>query len=306
MTSPAKPRGLAIVGAGALGRALAGAVRAEGRRVLIGSAKGLEGTVPMREACAESRLVVLAVPPEWARDALSKLAPHLDGSHLVLHTARGLDPGTRRRITDVVREETAAIRVGVLAGPLRARELARGEPTAAVVGSRFPDLIEEAKQQLGGARLRVYGNPDAVGVELAAALGLTLRLVEGLATGLGFGPATRAVALTRGLAELARLGARLGGKERTFMGLAGVGTLLSDAAGPIDEDVAFGETVGRGEPRLRGAEPPSALAARAAAALATESATRAPLLQSLRALLDGQLQPADLQRALMERAFADE
>ncbi len=90
------------------------------------------------------------------------------------------------------------------------------------------------------------------------------------------------------------------------MGLAGVGTLLSDAAGPTDEDVVFGEMLGRGEPRLRGAEPPSALAARAAVALATDTGTRTPLLSALRALLDGQLQPTDLQRALMERALADE
>lgn len=302
---------LGVLGTGDFARALARtAAQGDGepRAVLLGGLEASAGVAAPPALAAGCRLIVLVIGPEQARAAARKLAPFLDGSHLLLHAVRGLEPDTGRRITEVFREETCVQRVGVLAGPLSAHDLETGAPTACVVGSRFDEVVAEAKRLIGGPSLRVYGNRDALGVELAAALGPALVFASGVASGLGFGAVTRAVAVTRGLAEVVRIGERIGAREHTFLGLSGVGTQLARAADPRDPSFDYGERLGRGGlGAVRGEpEPSGPRAARNGARLADESGTRAPLFQALRSLADGRLGPEELARALMERALADE
>ena len=125
-------------------------------------------------------------------------------------------------MTQILREETCCIRIGALSGPNLAHEVARAHPSATVVASAFDQVVKEATRGLMGPRCRVYGNDDVVGVEISGALKNVIAIAAGTAAGLGFGDNTTSLIVTRGLAEIRRLGDRLGAKRDTFAGLAGV------------------------------------------------------------------------------------
>jgi len=303
-------RGLGLVYTGgeestaaALARVLESIAVANGHRVQRAAA-GDAARLP--ELAAGSRLIVVATPAALARDAARALGDVLTGAHLVVHTARSLEPQSAHRVSEILRQETCVLRIGALAGPTAALAQGGGDPAALVVGSRYDDVIAEAKRMLAGARLRMYGNHDLIGVELAAALGGALSFAAGVAAGLGFGASTRAVLETRGLGELARLGVKLGGAERTFFGLAGLGARIAHGtlAKDTDEAFAYGEALGRGE--RPNPEPEAVRAAREAALLSERAGARTPLLLALRSMLEGKRTPREVGKELMVNASVDE
>ncbi len=192
------------------------------------------------------RDVVLAVPTRAQRELAHALAPRR-GRHAVLCAAKGWEPGTRARMSEVLAAELGAdAPVAVLAGPSHAEEVARRIPTSVVVASAAEDTAVRFQRLLHDPSFRVYTNPDLLGVEIAAALKNVIAIAAGVCDGLGFGDNTKGALLTRGLAELARLGQALGARPETFSGLAGIGDLVTTCTSRHSRNRRLGELVAGG------------------------------------------------------------
>ena len=209
----------------------------------------LRATADLAEACAAADVVVFAVPSHGLRAVLAEARPHVGAGAAIVSLAKGIEQGTLRRMTEVIAEELAdhdPNRIGVLTGPNLAREVAAGQPTASVVAVPDAAVAEELQRVFFAPTLRVYTNPDVVGCEMAGALKNVLAIGAGIADGLGYGDNTKAALITRGLAELARLGGALGGEPLTFAGLAGMGDLIATCASPQSRNRHVGVELGRG------------------------------------------------------------
>jgi glycerol-3-phosphate dehydrogenase (NAD(P)+) len=243
-----------VVGGGPWGQALARAARRTGaevvlhsRRELPGEDSGLQVTVDYADVAA-ARLIVIAVPSSVARAVLRALGDHLDGSHLVVHGVRGLDPEHLETVSDVVREETPARRLGALGGPVQASELIEGRPSAMVIGSRFPEVAAAVTKAFQSPGLRVYATPDLRGLEWASALVGCLAIGVGYAEQAGAGPGLVAALISRGVDEAARIMAEVGCDERTMLGLGGYGDLLASIALEDRPEVVLGKALARRVP----------------------------------------------------------
>jgi glycerol-3-phosphate dehydrogenase (NAD(P)+) len=210
---------------------------------------GLRATSDLAQACESADVVVFAVPSHGLRAVLAEARPRIGGKAAIVSLAKGIEQGTLRRMTEVIAEELAdhdPDRIGVLTGPNLAREVAAGQPTASVVAVPDADVAEELQRVFFAPTLRVYTNPDVIGCEMAGALKNVLAIGAGIADGLGYGDNTKAALITRGLAELARLGGVLGGDPLTFAGLAGMGDLIATCASPQSRNRHVGVELGRG------------------------------------------------------------
>jgi glycerol-3-phosphate dehydrogenase (NAD(P)+) len=191
-------------------------------------------------------LIVVAVPTSAARAALRALGDHLDGSHVVIHGVRGLDGEDLATISDLIRDETPARRVGALGGPVQADELTRGRPSAMVCGSRFPEVLSAVVAAFQSSWLRVYTTPDLRGLEWASALVGCLAIGVGFAEQGGAGPGLLAALISRGVDEAAGIAAAAGAEERTMLGLGGYGDLLASIALEGRPEVVLGKALARG------------------------------------------------------------
>lgn len=250
--SAAQPVSVGIIGGGAWGVALALAASRTGSDVVLCTRRehpegdrGLNVTTSYAEV-AKARLLVIAVPSAVARSVLRALGDHIDGSHLVIHGVRGLGVETLETISDIVREETPARRLGALGGPVQADELTAGRPSAMVCGSRFPEVVAAATRAFQSTSLRVYPTPDLRGLEWASALVGCLAIGVGYAEEAGAGPGLVAALISRGVDEAARLAAAAGAEERTMLGLGGYGDLLASIALKDRPEVLIGKALARG------------------------------------------------------------
>jgi glycerol-3-phosphate dehydrogenase (NAD(P)+) len=188
------------------------------------------------------------VPTRAQRELAHRLA-ELGRSRAVLCAAKGYEPETRKRMSEVLREELGRdVGVAVLAGPSHAEEVARSIPTSVVVASEDDACARGFQELLLDATFRVYTNSDLLGVETAAALKNVIAIAAGVCDGLGFGDNTKGALLTRGLAELSRLGRALGARPETFSGLAGIGDLVTTCTSVHSRNRRLGELVARGVP----------------------------------------------------------
>jgi glycerol-3-phosphate dehydrogenase (NAD(P)+) len=192
----------------------------------------LRATTDLDEAARGAPLIVVAVASSAFREVSRRLGDFVTGDQVLLSATKGLEPRTHKRMSEILKEETCAKKVGALSGPNIAREILEGQPAATVVASRFREAIELGAQLLYGPRFRVYGNEDLVGVELAGALKNVIAIASGVSTGLGLGDNARSLLITRGLAEIQRLGVKLGADPLTFSGLAGIGDLFVTCTSP--------------------------------------------------------------------------
>jgi glycerol-3-phosphate dehydrogenase (NAD(P)+) len=211
--------------------------------------EGVHATASLEEACRGAEVVVVGVPSHGFRAVLTEAGPWIARDAAVVSLSKGVEQGTLRRMTEVVAEvlpEHDTARIGVLSGPNLAREVAAGQPTATVVAVRDDDQARRLQQLFWGPTFRVYTNPDVVGCETAGALKNVLAIGAGIADGLGYGDNTKAALMTRGLAELARLGVALGGDPLTFAGLAGMGDLIATCSSPQSRNRHVGVELGRG------------------------------------------------------------
>jgi glycerol-3-phosphate dehydrogenase (NAD(P)+) len=209
----------------------------------------LHGTASLEEACTGADVLVLGVPSHGLRTVLGKARQFIGPRVPVVSLAKGIEQGTLARMTEVaceVLEGHEPACVGVLTGPNLAREVAAGQPTASVVAMADPAVAEEMQQLFFAPTLRVYTNPDVVGCEMAGALKNVIAIGAGIADGLGYGDNTKAALMTRGLAELARLGVTMGGDPLTFAGLAGMGDLIATCSSPQSRNRHVGVELGKG------------------------------------------------------------
>jgi glycerol-3-phosphate dehydrogenase (NAD(P)+) len=269
----------------------------------------LAATGDLSQACSGAGAVVLAVPSHGLRAVLAAAAPAIGADTPVVSLSKGVEQDTHLRMTEVIVDVLAGHRldrVGVLTGPNLAREVAEGQPTASVVAMTDPEAMASLQRLFMTTTFRVYTNPDVVGCEIAGALKNVIAIAAGIAAGLGYGDNTKAALITRGLAELARLGVALGGDPLTFSGLAGMGDLVATCTSPQSRNRSVGVELGRGRSLAEILAETQMVAegvksTRAVLALAAEHAVDMPIAAMVGAVLyDGRL-PADLVPALMVR-----
>ena len=206
----------------------------------------LRATASLQEAVEGADLVVMGVPSHGFRDVLVRAEPWIGPGVPVLSLAKGLEEGSLKRMTEVIAEVAPGRPAGVLTGPNLAPEIMAGHPTASVVAVHDAAVAAELQELLCTDALRVYTNPDVTGCELAGALKNVMAIACGMADGMGFGDNTRAALITRGLAELSRLGMALGGRPSTFSGLAGMGDLVVTCISPKSRNRHVGQELGKG------------------------------------------------------------
>ena len=257
------------------------------------------------------RFYVLAVPSSHARASLARLSPHLHAAAPILSVVKGIEEGSHLRMSEVVTDELPGRSVAALSGPNLAREIAAGKPAGSVIASDDEALAADLASVLSSERFRVYTNPDLVGVELCGALKNVVALAAGMVDGLGFGDSAKAGIITRGLAEMTRLGVAAGAHPLTFAGLAGVGDLIATCMSPLSRNRRAGELIASGVPwteaqgRLSGVAEGAATVA-GALELAAEHGVEMPIAQQVRAVVFEQRPPLVAVAELMSRSTKDE
>lgn len=206
----------------------------------------LRATASFAEALKGATAVLVGVPSHGFRAVLEDAARFVPAGVPVLSLSKGVEQGTLRRMTEVVSDVLPGHPTGVLTGPNLAKEIAAGQPAAAVVAVADEGAAAELQRLLSTDTFRVYTNPDVVGCEVAGALKNVMAIAVGMADGMGFGDNTKAALITRGLAELTRLGVALGGDPLTFAGLAGMGDLVATCSSPQSRNRTVGVQLGRG------------------------------------------------------------
>lgn len=206
-------------------------------------------TTDLAEALAGRTIVAFAVPSHHLRAVARAAAEHLAPGAGVVSLAKGVENGTLQRMTEVLAEELPAFsdRLAALSGPTFAREVAQGKPTGATLAAVDETVAGALQAALSGKRFRVYAETDVVGTEIGGALKNVLAIAAGMSDGLGHGHNARSLLIARGLAEVARLGVRLGARPETFAGLSGLGDLVLTCTGDLSRNRTVGMRVGRGE-----------------------------------------------------------
>jgi glycerol-3-phosphate dehydrogenase (NAD(P)+) len=205
-------------------------------------------TADREEATRECEIAVLAVPTRYFTPVLESFAGRFPADCRFVSVAKGLDQASHERMSVVAKTILGSDRVAALSGPSHAEEVARGIPTAIVMASDDHALSQELQQVFATSLFRVYSSDDVIGVEIGGALKNVIAIAVGMADGLGFGDNTRAALITRGLAEMTRLGIALGAKSSTFAGLSGMGDLIVTCTSQHSRNRGVGERIGRGEP----------------------------------------------------------
>jgi glycerol-3-phosphate dehydrogenase (NAD(P)+) len=269
----------------------------------------LRATADLAEACTGADVVVMGVPSHGFRDVLATAAPAIAADVPILSLSKGVEQGTLLRMTEVVADvlpEHRRDRIGVLTGPNLAREVALGQPTASVVAIEDADTAAALQSVFMTATFRVYTNPDVVGCEIAGALKNVIALAAGIAHGLGYGDNTKAALITRGLAELGRLGEALGGNPLTFSGLAGMGDLVATCTSEKSRNRTVGVALGQGR-RLDDIVAEMKMVAegvkstQAVLELAARHGVEMPIAEQVGAVLYDGRTPAEIVPALMLR-----
>lgn len=260
------------------------------------------------EALDGAEVVVLAVPSQKLRENLTVWAPLLPEGCVLVSLMKGIEVGTSRRMSEVIAETTGVgpERIAVVSGPNLAREIAQRQPAATVVACADEAVAEKLQQVCHTPYFRPYTNTDVVGVELGGAVKNVIALAVGMAKGMGMGDNSQASIVTRGLAEITRLGLALGADAATFAGLAGVGDLVATCLSPLSRNRTFGEKLGRGMTVEEIVASTSQVAegvksAESILALAREHHVDMPIVEHVVAAVHDGLPPAEIVRRIMSR-----
>ena len=265
---------IGVIGAGAWGTALAWSAAANGSPVKIWSMEAdvvesinsrhendtylpdvalpdnLVATTDMREAVTGVKVVLFVKPSQYMRSALESLSAVIPHDVVLVSATKGIENGTLAMPLDMISEtmpKSVVEKCAFLSGPTFARELVQKIPSAATIASKNDDSIRLAQQALSAPYLRLYANNDVIGTELGGSVKNVIAIAAGTSDGLGFGHNTRAALITRGLAEMTRLGVAMGGDARTFTGLSGIGDLMLTCSGNLSRNRTVGLRLGKGE-----------------------------------------------------------
>jgi glycerol-3-phosphate dehydrogenase (NAD(P)+) len=207
----------------------------------------LQATASMAEAVEDADVVIIAAPSHGFRDVARDASQYLRPWVPIVSLTKGIERSTLMRMTEVAAEEMPGRPVGVMTGPNLAKEIMAGQPAASVVAIPDETIAAELQRILTRPSLRVYTNPDVVGCEVAGVVKNVIAIAAGMAEGMEFGDNTRATLITRGLAEMSRLGVAMGGDPMTFAGLAGMGDLIATCSSKQSRNNSVGLALGRGQ-----------------------------------------------------------
>jgi glycerol-3-phosphate dehydrogenase (NAD(P)+) len=207
---------------------------------------GLDATDDLPKAVGQAELLIVGVPSHAFRETLQAAKPHVHPWIPIVSLTKGLEQGTLLRMTQIVREVLPGHPAAALTGPNIAREIMDGNAAASVIATEDLDVAHALQRELQRGLLRIYTNHDVIGCELGGVFKNVVAIASGLGEGLGVGDNTRAAVMTRGLAELTRLGVAMGGEPATFAGLAGMGDLVATCISPHSRNRYVGEQLGRG------------------------------------------------------------
>src|SRR5215208_2815276 len=265
----------------------------------------------LSEAMNQAEFVVLAVPSQTLRANLKEWTLPTDA--IIVSLAKGIELGTGLRMSEVIAEAAGvpADRIAVVTGPNLAREIAEKQPSASVVASSSLPTAEALQAVCHTARFRAYTNPDVVGCELGGATKNVIALAVGMAIGLGLGANANASVITRGLAEISRLGIALGADPHTFSGLAGLGDLVATCISPLSRNRTFGEELGRGRTvaEISASTRQVAEGVKSCAAtedLAARHGVEMPIVAAVADVIAGRITPPEMISSLMSRSAKPE
>lgn len=199
------------------------------------------------ECIKGAETIVIGVPSHAVRDVCRTIGSHIQKDQTIVSIAKGIENGTYMRMSEIIEKEIPNINVGVLSGPSHAEEVSRDIPTTVVASSRKRDTAEYIQDIFMTPKFRVYTNPDITGVELGGAIKNIIALAAGISDGLGYGDNTKAALMTRGIAEMARLGVAMGADPLTFAGLSGVGDLIVTCTSMHSRNRRAGILIGQGK-----------------------------------------------------------
>lgn len=210
--------------------------------------EGVRATSDAAEALAGAQIVAVALPSQHVRGIVAPFAGALEADAVVVSLMKGIEKGSHQRMSAVLGEAWAVEqgRIAVVSGPNLAKEIAAKQPTATVVASESEETAEAVARATASGYFRPYTNTDVMGVELSGAYKNIIAVAVGIADGMGFGHNTTATVMTRGLAEITRLGLALDARPDTFSGLAGMGDLIATCASPLSRNHTLGAHIGRG------------------------------------------------------------
>ena len=269
-------------------------------------------TVDIEAACRGRDIVVFAVPSVFVRGTAQKAAPFLPDGQLIVDVAKGIEPGTLFTMTQILRDVIGAdgrhdrVRYVALSGPTHAEEVARDMLTTIVAACEDGDTARQVQRAFSTDFMRVYTNVDVLGVELSGALKNIVALASGVARGLGYGDNARAALITRGAAEIARLGVEMGCLEQTFGGLAGVGDLIVTCTSEHSRNNRAGYLIGTGLTAEEAVERVGMVveginALPAALELEARYGVELPIVDAVQSVVSGQATAKEAVRALMRR-----
>ncbi|MGI8559036.1 MAG: NAD(P)H-dependent glycerol-3-phosphate dehydrogenase [Solirubrobacteraceae bacterium] len=264
----------------------------------------LTATADLEQALKRADVLVVGVPSHGIRDVLGEAAAYVRPWVPVLSLAKGLEPGSGLRPTQVIGEVLTGHPVGLLAGPNLAREILDGFAAAAVIAMRDESVACSLQPLFHSPRFRVYRNEDLVGSELGGVLKNIIAIAMGMADGLGVGDNTRAMVLARGLAEMTRLGEAMGGDPRTFAGLTGLGDLMATCSSRLSRNRRIGEELARGKTLEEataelGQVAEGVKSARTVMELAAEHDVEMPIAAEVDAVVNEGRHPREAYRGLM-------
>ncbi|MCH5281201.1 MAG: NAD(P)H-dependent glycerol-3-phosphate dehydrogenase [Lachnospiraceae bacterium] len=260
----------AVIGAGSWGTALARVLAKNGNQVTVWSImedeiamlkekrehetklpgvilpENIDFTTDLKEAVEGKEMLVLAVPSPFTRSTAKSMAPFVAKGQLIVNVAKGIEDVTFMTLTDIIEEEIPQADVAVLSGPSHAEEVGKDMPTTLVAGAAKKETAEYIQNAFMCDFIRVYTSPDVLGIELGGALKNVVALAAGAADGLGCGDNTKAALITRGIAEIARLGVAMGGKIESFTGLTGIGDLIVTCSSMHSRNRKAGMLIGQG------------------------------------------------------------
>ena len=324
-----------IIGAGSWGTALASLLYDNGHQVTVWSIDDNEVKMLNEEREHKTKLpgvklpddmiftgnleqticgkdfLVLAVPSPFTRATAKKMCPYVVKGQILVDVAKGIEEHTLKTLSEQIEEEIPQADVAVLSGPSHAEEVGRKLPTTCVVGAKTRKTAEYLQKMFINSVFRVYTSPDIKGIELGGSLKNVIALAAGIADGLGYGDNTKAALITRGIAEIARLGVKMGGKLQTFTGLTGIGDLIVTCASVHSRNRKAGYLIGQGKSMQEAMNEVQMVvegvySAKAAKALSEKYQVSMPIVAEINAVLFEGKDPADAVGNLMLRESRSE
>ncbi len=204
-------------------------------------------TTCLEQAVSQAEIIVVAVPSNFCRNTVSQAKPFVASSAVIVNVSKGFDTATLKRLSEVIEEILPENKIAALSGPSHAEEVARQLPTTCVASSRCEDTAKYVQDIFMNPHFRVYFNTDIIGVELGGALKNVIALAAGISDGLGFGDNTKAALMSRGMAEIVRLGVAMGANPHTFSGLTGIGDLIVTCTSMHSRNRRMGILLGQGK-----------------------------------------------------------